>query len=132
MRAGGDGVTSYLLVAFGGAVGSVGRYGFALWVARLTGPGFPFGTVIINIVGSFVIGWFAELTAAYGRHPAGEPVRALVMAGLCGGFTTFSAFSLQTIDLLRAGQTTRAVANVAGSVVLCLAATALGLRLAQA
>jgi CrcB protein len=123
---------SYLFVAAGGAAGSVARYGFALAVARLTGPGFPFGTVIINIVGSFVIGWFAEFTAAYGRHPAGEPTRALVMAGLCGGFTTFSAFSLQTIDLLRGGETLRAIANVGLSVVLCLAATALGMRLAQA
>jgi CrcB protein len=123
---------TYLLVAAGGAAGSVARYGFALAVARLTGPGFPFGTVIINIVGSFVIGWFAEFTAAYGRHPASEPARAFVMAGLCGGFTTFSAFSLQTIDLLRGGETMRAVANVGVSVVLCLAATALGMRLAQA
>jgi CrcB protein len=87
---------------------------------------------MINILGSFLIGWFAEFTASYGRHPAGEAARALVMAGLCGGFTTFSAFSLQTIDLLRAGQTARAAANVVGSVVLCLAATALGMRLAQA
>jgi CrcB protein len=123
---------TYLLVAAGGAAGSVARYGVALAVARLTGPGFPFGTVIINIVGSFVIGWFAEFTAAYGRHPASEPARAFVMAGLCGGFTTFSAFSLQTIDLLRGGETMRAVANVGVSVVLCLAATALGMRLAQA
>jgi len=121
----------YLLVAAGGAVGSVGRYGLALSIARATGPGFPVGTVIINIVGSFVIGWFAEFTAVYGRHPAGEPARAFVMAGLCGGFTTFSAFSLQTIDLLRAGQTMRAIANVVASVVLCLAATALGMRLAN-
>ena len=123
---------SYLLVAAGGALGSVGRYGLALSIARATGSGFPFGTILINIFGSFVIGWFAEFTAAYGRHPAGEPARALVMAGLCGGFTTFSAFSLQTIDLLRAGQTTRAMANVLVSVVLCLAATALGMRLAHA
>jgi CrcB protein len=122
---------AYLLVAAGGAAGSVARYGLALWVARLTGPGFPWGTVLINITGSFIIGWFAELTAPYGRLPASDATRALVMAGLCGGFTTFSAFSLQTIDLLRAGQTTRAIANVAGSVVLCLLATALGMRLAQ-
>lgn len=114
---------SYLLVAAGGAAGSVARYGFALAVARLTGPGFPFGTVIINIVGSFVIGWFAEFTAAYGRHPAGEPTRALVMAGLCGGFTTFSAFSLQTLELLQNGDVVPAFGYAIGSVVLCLVAT---------
>ena len=125
-------MNAYLFVAAGGAAGSVARYAIGLAVARLTGPGFPWGTVLINIAGSFVIGWFAELTAPYGRMPATEATRALVMAGLCGGFTTFSAFSLQTIDLLRAGQTTRAVANVVGSVVLCLLATALGMRIAQA
>jgi CrcB protein len=120
-----------LLVAAGGAIGSVGRYSLAFAVARFTGTGFPWGTVLINILGSFVIGWFAELTAAYGRYPAADATRAFVMAGICGGFTTFSAFSLQTIDLLRAGQIGRAGANVVGSVVLCLLATALGMRLAQ-
>ena len=125
-------MNAYLLVAAGGAAGSVARYAIGLAVARLAGPGFPWGTVLINIAGSFIIGWFAELTAPYGRMPATEATRALVMAGLCGGFTTFSAFSLQTIDLLRAGQTWRAVANVGGSVVLCLLATALGMRIAQA
>jgi CrcB protein len=120
-----------LLVAAGGAIGSVSRYSLAFAIARFTGPGFPWGTVLINILGSFVIGWFAELTASYGRYPAADSTRAFVMAGLCGGFTTFSAFSLQTIDLLRAGQLGRAGANVIGSVLLCLLATALGMRLAQ-
>jgi CrcB protein len=86
---------------------------------------------MINIFGSFIIGWFAEFSAAYGRHPTGEPMRAFVMAGICGGFTTFSAFSLQTMDLLRGGQPLRAAANVLLSVTLCLAATAIGMRLAQ-
>lgn len=122
---------SYLLVAAGGAGGSVARYGLALAVARVTGSGFPWGTVLINIVGSFVIGWFSGFSAVYSRHPMGEPMRALVMAGFCGGFTTFSAFSLQTVELLRAGEATRACVNVFFSVVLCLAATALGLKLAQ-
>jgi CrcB protein len=120
-----------LLVAAGGAAGSVARYTLALFVARLAGTAFPWGTVLINILGSFVIGWFAELSAAYGRHPTSEAMRAFVMAGLCGGFTTFSAFSLQTMDLLRGGQPLRAAANVLFSVALCLAATAIGMRLAQ-
>ena len=120
-----------LLVGAGGAIGSISRYYLAFAVARITGPGFPFGTVLINILGSFIIGWFAELTATYGRLPASDTTRAFVMAGLCGGFTTFSAFSLQSIELLRAGQIGRASVNVVGSVLLCLLATALGMRLAQ-
>ena len=124
-------VISLVLVAAGGAIGSVSRYGLALFVAGYTGTGFPFGTVLINIIGSFAIGWFAELTESYGRHPAGEPARAFVMAGLCGGFTTFSAFSLQTIELLRGGYMARALVNVLLSVALCLVATALGMYAAK-
>jgi len=123
---------NYLLVAIGGAIGSVARYAFALSVAAITGPGFPYGTVLINIAGSFVIGWFSAWSARYGGHPMTENARAFVMAGLCGGFTTFSAFSLQTMELLRAGETGRAMANVGVSVVFCIAATAAGLRLAGA
>jgi CrcB protein len=121
----------FVLVAAGGALGSVARYWLALLVLRATGSGFPWGTVLINITGSFVIGYFAIVSAAGGRMPAPESARAFVIAGLCGGFTTFSAFSLQTIELLRAGQGMRALANVAASVTLCLLATALGIRLAQ-
>lgn len=121
---------TWLLVALGGAIGSTARYGAALLIGRLTGPGFPWGTILINVLGSLIIGWFAALTAPYGRAPAGEAARAFVIAGLCGGFTTFSAFSLQTIELLRAGQTGRACANIAGSVALCLLATAAGIKLA--
>jgi CrcB protein len=123
---------NYLLVAIGGAIGSVARYAVALSVAGITGPGFPYGTVLINIAGSFVIGWFSAWSARYGGHPMTENARAFVMAGLCGGFTTFSAFSLQTMELLRAGETGRAMANVGVSVVVCIAATAAGLRLAGA
>ena len=124
-------MNTYLLVALGGAAGSVARYWLAMVVARVAGSGFPWGTVLINITGSFVIGWFASFTASYSRHPASDATRALVMAGLCGGFTTFSAFSLQTIELLRAGETGRAAANVGFSVVLCLCATGVGMRLGE-
>jgi CrcB protein len=122
---------AYALVAAGGALGSVGRFWLAMAVGRLTGPEFPWGTILINILGSFVIGWFGALTATDGRFPASADTRAFVMAGICGGFTTFSAFSLQTVELLRAGQGLRALANVAVSVLVCLAATALGLILAR-
>jgi CrcB protein len=120
-----------LVVMAGGALGSVARYGLAVAVGSLMGQGFPWGTILINILGSFVIGWFGGLTGPNGRHAVPEAMRAFVMIGICGGFTTFSSFSLQTMELLRAGYTGRALANVVASVTLCLMATTLGLRLSQ-
>ena len=81
--------------------------------------GFPIGTVLINIIGSFIIGYFGTLTLHSGNIPASENVRLFVMVGICGGFTTFSSFSLQTFDLIRSGAWGRVVANVVlvGSVV---------------
>ncbi len=116
-----------LAVMAGGALGSIARYGVGLAAARAWGQGFPWGTVLINIAGSFVIGHFASLSV---RASLSDAARAFVMVGLCGGFTTFSAFSLQTIELLRAGYAGRALLNVGASVLLCLAATALGIRVA--
>jgi CrcB protein len=121
-----------LAVMAGGALGSLARYGLATAVGRALGQGFPWGTVLINIIGSFVIGWFGGLTGPAGRLPVPEVTRAFVMIGVCGGFTTFSSFSLQTMELLRSGYGGRAIANVVASVALCLVATLLGLRLAQA
>ena len=119
-----------LLVALGGALGSLGRYAVATWAAPIS-QGVPWGTIVINIVGSFVIGFFGTLTLSHGRHPAPENLRLFVMVGICGGFTTFSSFSLQTLDLLRAGAVNRALVNVGASVVLCLCAVALGHALAS-
>ena len=119
---------SYLLVATGGALGSVARYWVGGVAARSLGASPQWGTVLINIAGSFVIGAFL----AAGTHDArlgGPEARALVMVGLCGGFTTFSAFSLQTVELFYEGRPAAALANVASSVVLCLLATAAGLAL---
>ena len=113
------------LVALGGAVGSVARFVAALAAAPVSGT-LPWGTIVINVVGSFAIGAFAAFTTADGRHPASDDARAFVMIGLCGGFTTFSAFSLQTFDLMRDGATLRAMLNVGLSVVLCLGAVAAG------
>jgi CrcB protein len=114
-----------LIVAAGGAIGTVGRYGLGALMAPLS-QSMPWGTIAINIVGSFVIGAFGTLTLAEGRHPAPESVRLFVMVGLCGGFTTFSSFSLQTFDLMRNGAPGRAALNVVVSVALCLAAVAAG------
>ncbi len=114
-----------LIVAAGGALGTLARYG----VAHLMTPvsqSLAWGTIAINIAGSFLIGAFGTLTLAGGRHPAPESVRLFVMVGVCGGFTTFSAFSLQTFDLIRAGAMGRASANVVVSVAACLAAVAAG------
>jgi CrcB protein len=114
-----------LLIALGGAIGTLARYALALWAAPLS-RALPWGTILINIAGSFAIGLFGTLTLAHGRYPVSEQARLFVMVGICGGFTTFSSFSLQTFDLLRAGAILRAMLNVALSVLLCLGAVAVG------
>ena len=117
---------TYIWIGLGGAFGSIARGWLAVAVARITGPQFPWGTILINILGSFVIGYFGTLTASSGRLPVSMDVRAFVMIGICGGFTTFSSFSLQTLDLLRDGRLAQALANIGLSVVLCLLAVAAG------
>ncbi len=112
-------------IALGGALGSVARYWIALWALPISRQ-LPWGTIGINIAGSFLIGFFGTLTLENGRHPAPEWARLFVMVGLCGGFTTFSSFSLQTLDLLRGDAWGRALANVGFSVLLCLAAVTAG------
>jgi fluoride exporter len=116
----------YLYVAAGGAIGSVGRYWVGLVTARAWGEAFPWGTILINIVGSVIIGFVSTLTLPSGPLPASADFRTFVMVGLCGGFTTFSSFSLQTLALLRAGDSVGATGNVLVSVVLCIAAVMLG------
>ena len=115
-------MTVYLWVAIGGALGSVARYWMTIAVATLTGPLFPWGTIVINIVGSFVIGFVAYASAPFGRVPLSSDMRAFIIAGFCGGFTTFSAFSLQTLELARSGHVLQAGGNIVLSVVLCLLA----------
>lgn len=116
----------YLVVALGGALGSVARAWVGIAVARLTGPEFPWGTILINVVGSFVIGFFGTLTTSDGRFAVPTDLRAFVMIGVCGGFTTFSSFSLQTLDLARDGRVAQAAGNVGLSLVLCLMAVTAG------
>jgi fluoride exporter len=120
----------YLLIGLGGALGSMARHWLAGLVTTQLGDAFPWGTLLINVLGSFIIGFFATLTGPEGRYQAGAESRFFVMAGLCGGFTTFSSFSLQTLNLARGGEWLRAGGNVAGSVVTCLVAVWLGHLLA--
>jgi fluoride exporter len=120
----------YLWVTVGSALGGLLRYAITRMTLTMS-AGFPYGTILINVVGSFVIGYFGTLTLQSGRYAASENLRLFVMVGLCGGFTTFSSFSLQTFDLLRSGAWVRALANVVLSVTLCLAAVAAGHLLAQ-
>lgn len=122
---------TWLVVALGSALGGMARYGVGMVVARAVGQSFPWGTLLINVVGSFVIGLFGAMTLADGPMPASATVRAFVMVGICGGFTTFSSFSLQTVDLLQAGEAMAAAAYIAASVALCLAGTFLGYWLAS-
>jgi CrcB protein len=120
----------YLMVALGGAIGTVGRYWLAGVVARLVGETFPWGTLLINVTGSFIIGFFAMLTGPDGRIFVGTTWRQFVMVGICGGYTTFSAFSLQTLNLLNDGEYAYASAYIVSSVVLCLLAVWVGALLA--
>jgi len=121
---------SYLWVTIGSAIGGFLRYAITRLTLTLS-ISFPFGTVLINVLGSFVIGYFGTLTLQSGKYPASDNLRLFVMVGICGGFTTFSSFSLQTFDLMRSGGWGRALANVVLSVVLCVGAVAAGHLLAQ-
>jgi CrcB protein len=118
------------LIAIGGALGSLARYWISEALALALGPGFPWGTLLVNVSGSFVIGAAAGGTIGDTRLIASPFVRHFVMVGLCGGYTTFSAFSLQTVAMLQAGDVGRASLNVVASVAGCLAATAIGFALA--
>jgi CrcB protein len=117
---------TYFWVALGGAIGSMARLWLSVQVALWTGLTFPWGTILVNIIGSLVIGFVATLTGPNGRVVVPVQALAFVMVGLCGGFTTFSAFSLQTFELARDGRLLYAGANIMFSVVLCLTAVALG------
>jgi CrcB protein len=117
---------AWLAVAVGGALGSMARFWLAGAMAALTSPRFPWGTLLINVLGSFVIGLVGSLTlspARVGMHP---DIRIFLMTGICGGFTTFSAFSLQTLELLQGGEIVPALGYAVGSVVLCVVATYCG------
>lgn len=118
-----------LAIAGGGALGAVLRYWASTAVYTLTGRGFPYGTLVVNVVGSLLIGflsiWLLE------RMSAGGALRAFLLIGVLGAFTTFSTFSLETLNLIEAGQLVRAGLNMLLSVSLCITAAALGIFFAR-
>ena len=118
-----------LAIAGGGALGALLRYGMSMGVYALAGRGFPYGTLAVNVLGSLVMGflyiWLLE------RIPGGSVLRAFLLIGLLGAFTTFSTFSIETLNLVEAGQLGKAMLNIVVSVVLCLGAAALGVMLAR-
>jgi len=121
---------TYSIIGVGSALGGVARY-LCGTVAAHWVPGFPWGTLLVNVMGSLVIGCFATLTGPDGRVYVRTLGRQFVMIGLCGGYTTFSAFSLETLQLLRAHRPAAAVAYVLLSLLLGLIAVWLGHAAAQ-
>ena len=121
---------SYILVGIGSALGSIARFWFSGFIARQFGETFPWGTLLVNVSGSFVIGLFFSLTQPNGALLVAPSWREFFMIGICGGYTTFSSFSLQTLNLARGGQWLYAGANALLSLVLCLVAVWLGHLLA--
>jgi len=117
---------TYLWVALGGALGSVARYACSGAAVRWLGAGFPYGTLFVNMSGSFAIGLLAALAATDGRPSLGTDARAFLLVGVLGGFTTFSSFSLETLSLARSGALGPAALNVVASVALCLFGAWLG------
>src|SRR5437879_13261634 len=117
-----------LIIAVGGAIGSVCRYVMVDLVQRMTHPAFPFGTLAVNIVGSLIVGLVSGYIMNMQAHPL---IRPALIVGFCGGFTTFSTFSFETFGLISGGEWGRAAAYVVASVVACIAGTALGFAAAR-
>jgi fluoride exporter len=120
---------AYLWIALGGALGSVARYGCSDWItgaAERHGSVFPWGTLLVNISGSFLIGLLFAWSEPGGRRWISPAGRQFFMYGFCGGFTTFSSFSLQTLNLFQEGEWLHAGGNVLLSMTLCLIAVWLG------
>ncbi len=119
-----------LLILLGGGVGSLCRYGLShatyLWIGR----GFPYGTLVVNVLGSFLMGFLTVLLVERlnGQAPM---LRALLLVGFLGGFTTFSSFSIETLSLLESGDIVKAILNIGISLCLCLIAVAMGAMLGR-
>ncbi len=117
---------TYLLVALGSALGGTLRYWLSGLIANSVGQSFPWGTLFVNVTGSFIIGLFATLTAPDGRIFVPGEWRQFFMVGVCGGYTTFSSFSLQTLNLAQDGEWAYAGINIGLSILMCLIGVWLG------
>jgi len=115
----------YLLIALGGAAGSVLRYWLSTVIDTRAESAFPWGTLTVNVIGSVIIGFLANLDLG-DRFLSSAQFRLFLMTGFCGGFTTFSAFSLQTLALMKDGDWPMAIAYILGSVLICLVGVWLG------
>jgi CrcB protein len=124
---------AYLAVGIGSALGGMGRFWIAGFIGQRYGDNFPWGTILVNVTGSFAIGVLAAFTGAEGRpHSKLSPLAGqFFMVGICGGYTTFSSFSLQTLKLIQAGSLSQAGANIALSVIACLVAAWIGYVVGQ-
>jgi len=116
----------YFWIFFGSGLGGLARFALSGLIAHRFGETFPWGTLFINVSGSFVIGFFATLTDPDGRFIVGGTTRQFVMTGILGGYTTYSSFSLQTLALVREGEWLHAGANSIGTFALCFLAVWLG------
>ena len=117
---------TYFWIGLGGALGSIARFWMSNVIAHRFGNALPWGTLFVNVSGSLLIGIAAGLSMSGGRLATADSFRQFFVVGVCGGYTTFSAFSVQTLDLARAGNFAAAGGNVLLSVVLCLVAVWLG------
>jgi fluoride exporter len=117
-----------LLIAVGGAAGSVSRYLVFSAVQRATQANFPFGTIAVNIAGSVLVGVLAGVAMNTQTHPW---LRPALIVGFCGGFTTFSAFSMETVGLINGGEVGKAALYAAASLALCVAGAAIGFALSR-
>jgi len=122
----------FVIVGLGAALGSVARYLVSVWIYDFFGTGYGWGTLTVNVLGSFLIGLYATLTEPDGRLPASTGMRHFVIPGFCGGFTTFSVFSLETLLIVESGQLALAATHVAVSVILWLLAVWVGYRVGAA
>lgn len=123
---------TYFWIAIGSALGGMARFAVSSTFAKVVGEAFPWGTLVVNISGCFLIGILSALTGADARVVVAPDFRQFLLVGICGGYTTFSSFSLQTLNLLRDGEFTSAAGNTFASVLVCLIASWIGMVAGQA
>ena len=119
----------YITIALGGGIGAVMRYGITLLVQSWTGPGFPYGTLVVNVVGSLLIGFVVVFLNH--RYHGNEVLRLFLVIGILGGFTTFSTFSLDTIYLIQSGFLVKAMSNIIISFCSCVFSVYVGMEIAR-